>query len=191
MTDASDLIAQMIQAIERLYQKLCASEARNVDLEAQSTTLLKAKTAECGGHAQRCRVAERTAEHTGLEATRRLREEHTKQGGALWMRYTQAVGEAGRARSPARLSRSSRRSTEASVVRAIHNTFIISPSQSVHNPQAERDALQERFEGEWRRFGGRAGQHVASLRGMMKGQVMRGWRPHASHRVVRGPSADS
>jgi hypothetical protein len=45
-------------------------------------------------------VAKRTTEHADLEATRRLSElceEHTKQGGKLWMRYTQAVGEAGRA----------------------------------------------------------------------------------------------
>ena len=103
MTDAFDLIAQMTQAIEGLYRKLCASEARNVDLEAQNTTLveqLKAKTAECDGHAQRCRLAEQTAERAGLEATRRvteLRQEHTRQGGALWMRYTQDVGEARRA----------------------------------------------------------------------------------------------
>jgi hypothetical protein len=93
MTDAFDLIAQMTEAIEGLYRSLCASDARNVDLEAQNTTLveqLKARTAECEGHAQRCRVAERTAKRAGLEATRRLAElgeEHTKQGGALWMRY--------------------------------------------------------------------------------------------------------
>ncbi len=57
---------------------------------------LKTRTAECERHAQRCRVAE----HAGLEATRHLaelREEHTKQGGALWLRYTQAVREAERA----------------------------------------------------------------------------------------------
>jgi hypothetical protein len=41
--------------------------------------------------------------------------------------------------------------------------------------QAERDALQDRFEGEWLRFSGRAEQHVASLSEGMKGRApMRG-----------------
>jgi hypothetical protein len=55
---------EMTQAVEELYRRLCASDALNVDLEAQNTTLveqLKARTAESEGHAQRCWVAERTA----------------------------------------------------------------------------------------------------------------------------------
>ena len=57
------------------------------------------KTAECAEHAQRCRLAEQTAELAGLEATRRLAaqlSEHRKQRCALWMQYTQELGEAKR-----------------------------------------------------------------------------------------------
>ncbi len=51
--------------------------------------------------------------------------------------------------------------------------------------QVERDALQDRFEGEWLRFGGRADQHVASLSEGMKGRApMCGRRWTASYRVV-------
>ena len=57
--------------------------------------------------------------------------------------------------------------------------------EECRSAQAERDALQDRFVGEWRRFCGRADQHVASLSAVMsKGRAMRGRRPHASHRVV-------
>ena len=57
--------------------------------------------------------------------------------------------------------------------------------EECRSAQAERDALQDRFVGEWQRFGGRADQHVASLSAVMsKGRAMRGRRPHASHRVV-------
>ena len=241
MTDAFDLIAQMTEAIEGLYRSLCASDARNVDLEAQNTTLveqLKARTAECEGHAQRCRVAERTAERAGLEATRRLAElgeEHTKQGGALWMRYTQAVGEAGRALEAERAAHqqtraaatlrgvlvspqaASRELAAAAKLRSVEAQYVVDREalrvvqrlvvdalrfqheeqrrqqrkafqeleEECRSAQAERDALQDRFVGEWQRFGGRADQHVASLSAVMsKGRAMRGRRPHASHRVV-------
>jgi hypothetical protein len=83
-----------------------AGRRRNVDLEAQTATLVE-QLVEQGQNcdAQRCQAAERTAEHTGLEATRRLaalQEEPTKPGGALCLRYTQAAGAAGRALEAAR-----------------------------------------------------------------------------------------
>ena len=51
--------------------------------------------------------------------------------------------------------------------------------EECRSAQAERDALQNRFLGEWRRFGGRADQHVASLSAVIKGRAMRGGRLHA------------
>ncbi len=41
MTDTFNLIEQMTQAIKSLYQSLCASDAHNVYLEAQNTTLVE------------------------------------------------------------------------------------------------------------------------------------------------------
>ena len=55
MNAAFHLITEMRQTIASLYEKLCASDARNVDLEAQNRTLveqLKMRTAECDAHAQ-------------------------------------------------------------------------------------------------------------------------------------------
>ncbi len=50
--------------------------------------------------------------------------------------------------------------------------------------QAERDALQDRFEGEWLRFSGKADQHMASLSEGMKGLArMRGRRRTASYNL--------
>jgi hypothetical protein len=93
MNAAFHLIAEMRQTIALLYEKLCASDAHIIDLEAQNQTLeeqLKMKTAECESqnrthveqlkmkdaqceqHAQRCWLAEHTTKLTNLEATRRL-----------------------------------------------------------------------------------------------------------------------
>ena len=90
MIAAFHLITEMRLTIASLYEKLCTSDARNVDLEAQNRTLveqLKMRTAECEAHAQRCRAAENITELTNLEATRRLTvqaAEHTGQRSALW-----------------------------------------------------------------------------------------------------------
>jgi hypothetical protein len=75
MTAAFDLIAKMSEAMNVLFQKLCASDARVADLEAQNQSLLKQlqmKSAECNGHAQRCRQAEQDAELAALEGERQL-----------------------------------------------------------------------------------------------------------------------
>ena len=94
MTAAFDLIAKMSEAMNVLFQKLCASDARVADLEAQNQSLLKQlqmKSAECNGHAQRCRQAEQDAELAALEGERQLKqqaEEHKKKAGELWIQYT-------------------------------------------------------------------------------------------------------
>ena len=94
MTAAFDLIAKMSEAMNVLFQKLCASDARVADLEAQNQSLLKQlqmKSAECNGHAQRCRQAEQDAELAALEGERQLKqqaEEHKKEAGELWIQYT-------------------------------------------------------------------------------------------------------
>ncbi len=71
MNDVFDLIVEMRRTIAWLYEKLCASYTRNVDLEAQYQTLdthkfnlkeqnrtlveqLKMKDSQCEQHAQRC-----------------------------------------------------------------------------------------------------------------------------------------
>jgi hypothetical protein len=94
MTAAFDSIAKMSEAMNVLFQKLCASDARVADLEAQNQSLLKQlqmKSAECNGHAQRCRQAEQDAELAALEGERQLKqqaEEHKKKAGELWIQYT-------------------------------------------------------------------------------------------------------
>ena len=58
-----------------------------------------------------------TSEDARLEATRHLKElaeEHTKQGGALLMRCTQAVGEAGRELEAERATHQQMRAAEES-----------------------------------------------------------------------------
>ena len=183
-------------------------------------------------------MAKRTAEHAGREARRRLeeqREEHTKQGGALWMRYTQEVGEAGGALEAERAAHqqtcaahairvvgvpphaASRELAAAAKLQSVERQYtadkealrvvqrlVVDALRFQHEEQrlqqleafqeleekyksarGERDALQDRFEGEWRRFGERADQHVASLRGMIQGRTTtRGRRLHASHSMA-------
>jgi hypothetical protein len=100
MTAAFDLIAQMTEALNFLYQKLCASDARVADLEAQNQTLLRQlqmKSKECDGHAQRCQQAEESAELATQQAKQQLivqAEKHKKEAGELWMKYTLDVAKA-------------------------------------------------------------------------------------------------
>ena len=66
-----------------------------------------------------------------------------------------------------------------------HRTAFQELEAECRSAQAERDALQDRFEGEWLRFSGRAEQHVASLsEGVKRRAPMRGRRRTASYHVV-------
>ena len=101
----------------------------------RSSLRARAVPAQCEGHAQRCQVAERAAERkrSGRPINRRV----------LWPPFGVCSSRLRRRRGSWQRPRSSSLWRRSMLQR--------------------RDALQDRFEGEWRRFGGRAGQHVMIL----------------------------